>query len=71
MWIKMRPIELATIVLRASIFGLLKCCDFSWRELNRGNVYDIRCPAQNLYVLSPYLMARAPLYRLRLAERQV
>ena len=70
MWIKMRPIELATIVLRASIFGLLKFCDFSWRELNKGIVYDVRCPAQNFYV-SPYAMARAPLYRLRLAERQV
>ncbi|KAL4064339.1 Mak10 subunit, NatC N-terminal acetyltransferase-domain-containing protein [Scleroderma citrinum] len=37
---KTRPIELITIILRASIFGLLKCCDLSWRELNKGNVHD-------------------------------
>ncbi|KIJ63356.1 hypothetical protein HYDPIDRAFT_113345 [Hydnomerulius pinastri MD-312] len=36
----MRPLELITVVLRASVFGLLKCCDLSWRELNKGNVYD-------------------------------
>ncbi|KAF8835779.1 hypothetical protein BDN67DRAFT_974919 [Paxillus ammoniavirescens] len=35
-----RPLELITVVLRASVYGLLKCCDFSWRELNKGNVYD-------------------------------
>ncbi|KAF8437566.1 Mak10 subunit, NatC N-terminal acetyltransferase-domain-containing protein [Boletus edulis BED1] len=35
-----RPLELVTIVLRASVYGLLKSCDLSWRELNKGNVYD-------------------------------
>ncbi|KAF9228847.1 Mak10-domain-containing protein [Gyrodon lividus] len=36
----MKPLELITIVLRASVYGLLKCCDLSWRELDKGNVYD-------------------------------
>ncbi|KAG2359731.1 Mak10 subunit, NatC N-terminal acetyltransferase-domain-containing protein [Suillus spraguei] len=31
---------LITVVLRAALLGLLKCCDLSWRELNKGNVYD-------------------------------
>jgi len=35
-----RPLELVTLVLRAAVFGLLKCCDLSWRELMRGGVYD-------------------------------
>ncbi|KAF9239144.1 Mak10 subunit, NatC N-terminal acetyltransferase-domain-containing protein [Melanogaster broomeanus] len=35
-----RPLELVTVVLRASAHGLLKCCDLSWRELNKGNVHD-------------------------------
>lgn len=37
-----RPLELVTIVLRAYVYGLLKSCDFSWRELNKGNVHDVR-----------------------------
>lgn len=36
-----RPIELLTVVLRASLLGLLKCCDLSWRELNKERVYDV------------------------------
>ncbi|KAG1749555.1 Mak10 subunit, NatC N-terminal acetyltransferase-domain-containing protein [Suillus lakei] len=36
----LRPPELVTVVLRAAVLGLLKCCDLSWRELNKGNVYD-------------------------------
>ncbi|KAG1856630.1 Mak10 subunit, NatC N-terminal acetyltransferase-domain-containing protein [Suillus subalutaceus] len=36
----LRPPELITVVLRAALLGLLKCCDLSWRELNKGNVYD-------------------------------
>ncbi|KAH7890082.1 Mak10 subunit, NatC N-terminal acetyltransferase-domain-containing protein [Phlebopus sp. FC_14] len=35
-----RPLELITVILRASVLGLLKCCDLSWRELDKGNVYD-------------------------------
>ncbi|KAH0830164.1 hypothetical protein J3R83DRAFT_1513 [Lanmaoa asiatica] len=35
-----RPLGLVTIVLRAYVYGLLKSCDLSWRELNKGNVYD-------------------------------
>jgi hypothetical protein len=38
----LRPLELITVVLRAALLGLLKCCDLSWRELNKGNVYDVR-----------------------------
>ncbi|KAJ8591458.1 Mak10-domain-containing protein [Rhizopogon salebrosus TDB-379] len=36
----LRPPELITVVLRAAVIGLLKCCDLTWRELNKGNVYD-------------------------------
>lgn len=36
-----RPIGLITIVLRAAILGLLKCCDFAWRELSQGKVQDV------------------------------
>ncbi|KAI0263774.1 Mak10 subunit, NatC N-terminal acetyltransferase-domain-containing protein [Gloeopeniophorella convolvens] len=35
-----RPMELLTVVLRAAITGLLKCCDLSWRELNKGRLFD-------------------------------
>jgi hypothetical protein len=37
-----RPIELVTIVLRAAVQGLLKCCSFSWMELSKGGAYDVR-----------------------------
>jgi N-alpha-acetyltransferase 35, NatC auxiliary subunit len=37
-----KPIQLLTSVLRAGIFGLLKCCDAAWRELSRGRVIDVR-----------------------------
>ena len=37
-----RPIELITIVLRAAIQGLLKCCSLSWIELSKGGAYDVR-----------------------------
>jgi len=36
-----RPLELVTIVLRAAVQGLLKCCDCAWRELVKGGVYDV------------------------------
>jgi len=36
-----RPLELITIVLRASVAGLLKCCDLTWRELSKGAVQDV------------------------------
>ncbi|KAL0563501.1 N-alpha-acetyltransferase, non-catalitic subunit [Marasmius crinis-equi] len=35
-----RPMELITVVLRAFVSGLLKCCDLSWRELARGSLHD-------------------------------
>ena len=41
---KKRPIELVTIVLRAAVQGLLKCCCLSWTELaNNGGNFDVRC----------------------------
>ena len=55
---KVRPIELVTVVLRAAIFGLLKCCDFTWRELNKGNMYDVRCPAHSTYLPTSWLVLR-------------
>ncbi|KAJ7215317.1 Mak10 subunit, NatC N-terminal acetyltransferase-domain-containing protein [Mycena haematopus] len=36
----LRPAELVPVVLRASICGMLKCCDLSWRELSKGHVHD-------------------------------
>ncbi|PSR70873.1 hypothetical protein PHLCEN_2v13235 [Hermanssonia centrifuga] len=36
-----RPIELVTLVLRAAVFGLLKSCDFVWRELSKKRVFDM------------------------------
>lgn len=42
---KLRPIELITVVLRASVLGLLKCCDLSWVELDKGNLHDV-CPQE-------------------------
>lgn len=50
----MRPPELVTIVLRAYVHGLLKSCDLSWRELNKGNVYDVRLMARS-QILHPHL----------------
>ena len=38
----LRPPELISVVLRAAVIGLLKCCDLTWRELNKGNMYDVR-----------------------------
>ncbi|KAF5349588.1 hypothetical protein D9756_008923 [Leucocoprinus leucothites] len=35
-----RPPELITVVLRAAVAGLLKCCDLTWRELSKGAVQD-------------------------------
>jgi hypothetical protein len=37
----LRPPQLIPVVLRASICGLLKCCDLSWRELSKGHVHDV------------------------------
>ncbi|THH13088.1 hypothetical protein EW146_g7094 [Bondarzewia mesenterica] len=39
-WDSARPPELITIVLRAFVAGLLKCCDRAWRELTKGRVFD-------------------------------
>ncbi|KAI0781517.1 Mak10-domain-containing protein [Trametes elegans] len=37
----MRPRWLITIVVRAAMLGLLKCCDFAWRELSKNKVHDV------------------------------
>ncbi|KAJ7348862.1 Mak10 subunit, NatC N-terminal acetyltransferase-domain-containing protein [Mycena albidolilacea] len=36
----LRPPQLIPVVLRASICGMLKSCDLSWRELSKGHVHD-------------------------------
>ncbi|KAI1791577.1 Mak10 subunit, NatC N-terminal acetyltransferase-domain-containing protein [Ganoderma leucocontextum] len=36
-----RPRWLITIVVRAAMLGLLKCCDLAWRELSKGRVHDV------------------------------
>ena len=36
-----RPPALVTVVLRAAIVALLKCCDLSWRELNRARLHEV------------------------------
>jgi len=46
-----RPLELITIVLRASVAGLLKCCDLTWRELSKGAVQDVCWYLLFLFVL--------------------
>lgn len=35
------PVQLVSVVIRAGIMGLLKCCDMSYRELIKGNVHDV------------------------------
>jgi hypothetical protein len=37
----LRPPQLIPVVLRASICGMLKSCDLSWRELSKGHVHDV------------------------------
>lgn len=39
-----RPMELVTLVLRAGVFGLLKCCDLVWRELAHDHLFDVCIP---------------------------
>ncbi|KAI0355145.1 Mak10-domain-containing protein [Trametes cingulata] len=36
-----RPQWLITIVIRAAMLGLLKCCDLAWRELSKNRVHDV------------------------------
>ncbi len=35
------PLQLITVVLRAGILGMVKCCDLAYQELSRGNVHDV------------------------------
>ena len=36
-----RPRWLITVIVRAGMLGLLKCCDLAWRELSKNKVYDV------------------------------
>ncbi|KAH9842464.1 Mak10-domain-containing protein [Rhodofomes roseus] len=36
-----RPLELLSVVMRASVMALLKSCDLAWRELSKGKVHDV------------------------------
>ncbi|KAF5367224.1 hypothetical protein D9757_012228 [Collybiopsis confluens] len=35
-----KPLELVTVVLRAYLCGLLKCCNLAWNELSKGYLLD-------------------------------
>jgi hypothetical protein len=54
----LRPLGLITIVLRSAVFGLLKSCDLSWRELSKGGmreVSDTSLGCEHLLIMSlPY-----------------
>ena len=47
-----RPLALVTVILGAYTYGLLKSNDLSWRELNKGNVYDVR-PLRSVHAARP------------------
>ncbi|CAG7846743.1 SubName: Full=Uncharacterized protein {ECO:0000313/EMBL:CCA72810.1} [Serendipita indica DSM 11827] len=36
-----RPLQLVTLVLRASVYGILKTCDLAWREMTRGHILEM------------------------------
>ncbi|KDN40646.1 hypothetical protein RSAG8_07975, partial [Rhizoctonia solani AG-8 WAC10335] len=36
-----RPMALVTIVLQAGLMAIVKTCDWVWRELSKGNVFDL------------------------------
>lgn len=36
-----RPLKLISLVVRAAVLGMVKCCDLAYRELIRGNVHDV------------------------------
>ncbi|KAI0738031.1 Mak10 subunit, NatC N-terminal acetyltransferase-domain-containing protein [Daedaleopsis nitida] len=36
-----RPRWLVTVIVRAAMLGLLKCCDLAWRELSKNKVFDV------------------------------
>ena len=43
-----RPRWLTTVVIRAAMLGLLKCCDLAWRELSKNKLHDVRLSAHAL-----------------------
>ena len=47
-----RPVQLLSLVLRAAIYGLLKSCDFAWRELTKGHVIEVSIRHVLLMVLT-------------------
>ena len=46
-----RPLELITVVLRAAIFGYVKSCDLTWRELSRKRVFEVRVTCTQLFAV--------------------
>ena len=45
--------ELSSVVLKAFVMGLLKCCDLSWRELSKHNVQDVSGYRLRFLILIP------------------
>lgn len=37
-----RPQKLISVVVRAGVLGMVKCCDMAYRELAKANVHDVR-----------------------------
>ena len=35
------PVKLISLVLRAGITGMVKCCELAYRELIKGNVHEV------------------------------
>ena len=44
-----RPLKLVTHALRAGILGMVKCVDYAYRELVKGNVHDVRLPSSEIH----------------------
>ena len=40
-WTKERPSKLISLVVRAAALGMVKCCDLAFRELAKGNVFEV------------------------------
>ena len=45
-----RLLWLITVVLRAGMLGLLKCCDLAWRELSKNRVHDVSVSSERCRV---------------------
>jgi hypothetical protein len=60
-----RPRELITVVLRAFVSGLLKCCDLAWRDMSKGLVNDVRMLTSSAFFIKLSLL-NWPLYSARI-----